>query len=213
MTEWRTVGLSSRQSFALSRSVLFRELDLPWCAPYPKHGNAATTLRLCYIISHSPAKASHQHLRSVRVSQDADEASVLCRTIMIPPRRPAAQDSQLVLRSRPLASHLNPTLPRDIWSFCGLAWRVLSRIAAHPALASLLVAVVTFTTLSAPGLAVGSNVTSSERQALTDFYLAMNGSKWANNTGWSVLPTGGDPCIPSAAFGVTCTNTTPNHIG
>ena len=59
----------------------------------------------------------------------------------------------------------------------------------------------------------GGNVTASERQALTDFYVAMNGSRWLNNTGWTALPSGGDPCNPTAVFGVTCTNTSPNHIG
>ena len=59
----------------------------------------------------------------------------------------------------------------------------------------------------------GGNVTASERQALADFYVAMNGSRWLNNSGWTALPGGGDPCNPTAVFGVTCTNTTPNHVG
>ena len=79
--------------------------------------------------------------------------------------------------------------------------------------AGAVIALLLAVTLTSPNsTATAANVTTVERQAVIDFYTATGGSGWKNHTGWAFVLTGGDPCNPGPAFGLTCTNTSPNHI-
>ena len=62
------------------------------------------------------------------------------------------------------------------------------------------------------GVVGQSTLAPAERAALVDLYLATNGSGWRGNMGWSnYTNSSSDPCVDRWT-GVTCTNSSPNHV-